>query len=111
MRCEAFGDALHRVLALNLARLAAVKSKYDSDNVFRVNQTSCRPRDAARAVTPLLICFCCRTSAYAKRPRWSSLATWTTAVFEHSLTRQRMWPPIAAVHESGSGTKRTSRPG
>jgi hypothetical protein len=30
MRCESFGDALHRVLGLNLARLAAVKSKYDS---------------------------------------------------------------------------------
>ena len=70
MRCESFGDALHRVLGLNLARLAAVKSKYDSANVFRVNQTSCRPRDAARAVTrrPLLICFWCSTSAYAKRP-------------------------------------------
>src|ERR1700722_11264727 len=60
MRCESFGDARHRVLGLNLARLAAVKSKYDSANVFRVNQTSCRPCDAAWAVTrrPLLICFC-----------------------------------------------------
>jgi len=39
MKCESFGDALHHVLGLNLARLAAVKSKYDSANVFRVNQT------------------------------------------------------------------------
>ena len=33
-----FGDAVDRVVGLNLARLAAVKSKYDSANVFRVNQ-------------------------------------------------------------------------
>ena len=33
-----FGDAVDRVVGLNLAWLAAVKSKYDSANMFRVTQ-------------------------------------------------------------------------
>jgi len=32
MRCDSFDDTLDRVVGLNLARLAAVKSKYDSAN-------------------------------------------------------------------------------
>ena len=44
-----------RAVGLNLARLAAVKSKYDSANVFRVNQTSCRPRDRAGRDSPTFV--------------------------------------------------------
>jgi hypothetical protein len=51
-----------RVVGLNLARLAAVKSEYDSANVFRVNQNI---MPAAQALTRRP---CCNVSGAARLP-------------------------------------------